>query len=97
LDVLIHISKHGTSRADRKILEALSKEQLIAIFKRGGSNTRRIVKAALELAPRQHDDTDPLPLRAKAALIDIGKKSLLNRLRVKRYGITDAELDADAD
>lgn len=96
LDVLIHISKHGTSRADRKLLEALSKEQLIAIFKRGGSNTRRIVKAALELAPRQHDDPDPLPLRAKAALIDIGKTSLLNRLRVKRYGITDAELDADA-
>jgi hypothetical protein len=60
------------------------------------TSTRRVVNAALELAPRKPDEADPLPLRAKAALIEIGRESLLNRLRVKRYGITDAELDADA-
>lgn len=96
LDVLVHTSKHGTSRADWKRLEALSKEELIAIFKRAGSNTRRVVKAALELVPHKPDEPDLFPLRAKAALISIGRESLLNRIRVKRYGITDAELDADA-
>lgn len=96
LDVFVHASKHGTSRADRRLLEALSTKDLIAIFKRAGSNTRRVVKAALELAPHKPDEADPLPLRAKAALIEIGRESLLNRIRVKRYGITDAELDTVA-
>lgn len=96
LEVFIHTSKHGTSRADRKLLEALSTNDLTTIFKRAGSNTRRVVNAALELAPRKPDETDSVPLRAKAALIEIGRESLLNRIRVKRYGITDAELDAVA-
>ncbi|MEQ1784018.1 MAG: hypothetical protein ABMA14_21890, partial [Hyphomonadaceae bacterium] len=92
LDVLVHISKHGASRADRSILGALTEKELGTIFKRAGSKTRRVVKAALELAPSRPDEPDPLPLRAKSALISIGRESLLNRIRVKRYGITDGEL-----
>jgi lambda repressor-like predicted transcriptional regulator len=92
LDVLVHISKHGASRADRSILEALTVEELAAIFKRAGSKTRRVIKAAFELAPSKPDESDPLRLRAKSALISIGRESLLNRIRVKRFGITDSEL-----
>ena len=92
LDVLVHISKHGASRADRSILEALTVEELAAIFKRAGSKTRRVIKAAIELAPSESDEPDPLRLRAKSALISIGRESPLNRIRVKRFGITDSEL-----
>lgn len=92
LDVFIQVSKQGTSLADRKLLESLTTEQLIAIFRRADSNTRRVVTAALEHVPLKPDDPDPLHLRANAALISIGSESLLNRIRVKRYGITDDDL-----
>lgn len=95
LDVLIRISKYGSSLGDRKLLTALSADELTRIFKHAGSNTRRVVKAALELVPSEHDDPNAFALRAKAALISIGRESLINRIRVKRYGITDSELDAD--
>lgn len=92
-DVLIHISKRGASKADRNLVESLTTDDLVAIFQHGGPSTRRVVNAALEFASHKPNDVDSLPQRAKAALIEIGRKSKLNRLRVKRYGITDAELD----
>ncbi len=93
LDVFIHISKHGVSSADRKLLESLPTGQLIEIFKRTGVNTNRVVKAALEFPPGRPGEDNLVNNRAKEALISIGRESLLNRIRVKRFGITDAELD----
>jgi len=95
LDVFVHVSKHGMSREDRKLLESLSKDDLVAIFKRAGANRHRVVQAAFDLVPGNPDEPPVTPARARQALIEIGRESLLNRLRVKRYSITDAELDAD--
>lgn len=94
LDVLIGVSKHGTGRGDWKILRTLTAADLIAIFKRAGPNTRRVINACLENVSGNPESEPTLPKRAREALIEIGRESLLNRLRVKRYGITDAELDA---
>lgn len=93
LEVMISVSKNGMTRADFNKLDALTVEALIAIFKRAGSDTRRVVNACLEVVPPKPTDEPSVAPRAREALIRIGRESLLNRLRVKRFGISDDEID----
>lgn len=93
LDVLVSVSQRGTSRADRRLLSKLTTEEFKAIFKRAGADTRRVVEACLEMPPARPDEPDEIAARARAALIEIGRESAINRLRVRRYGITDEELN----
>jgi len=93
LDVLIWVSKNGTRREDRRLLSKLSPNDFVAIFKRAGENTRRVIDACLDMGPMHPGEPAVVIERARAALVIIGRESAVNRLRVKRYGITDEDLD----
>ncbi|MEZ5971430.1 MAG: hypothetical protein R3C31_06490 [Hyphomonadaceae bacterium] len=96
LDVMISVSKNGMTRADFSKLDALSVEELITIFKKAGSDTRRVINACMDVIPPKPTDEPSVAQRARQALIRIGRESPLNRLRIKRFGISDDELDGDS-
>lgn len=91
LDAVKHIAANNSwSQEHIAALEAAAEEDFYRLFKQEhGENLRAVVKACLQF--EGWEDRKQIGLAARAALVRIGKESLLNAIRVRRYGITIEE------
>jgi hypothetical protein len=91
VDVLLHIAEHQSwGLNDRILLAKVTSDELFEIFKsQRGDNLSGVIRAALQferiggIEPELRD----VSLKAKEALVRIGKENPLNYRRVKKYGI----------
>lgn len=91
VDVLTHIAEHQSwSRKDKVILSGTTSDELFQIFKaQRGDNLQGIIRAALEFERIGgiEPELKEVSVKAKQALVRIGKESALNYRRVRKYGI----------
>lgn len=90
-EILTRLSKRDSwSMDDIALLSALSVDDFYQLFKGNhGDNLSRIVRASLQFERIQGIDEETLriSLRAREALVRIGRESAINRRRVKKFGI----------
>lgn len=92
VDALKHIAQgSGWSRRHEQALLEATEDSFLEAFKGDhGASLNGMVKAALQNAAQMAGGE--VSKRAKAALIRIGRESRLNAIRVRRYGVTEADL-----
>jgi hypothetical protein len=91
-DVLIAMSKsRGWTSEDIALLSKLTEDDFYKLFKStGGDDLSRIVPVAMQFARIGGIGADALGIstKARAALVKIGGESELNKVRVRKYGVS---------
>jgi hypothetical protein len=92
-DAISYIATNsGFSNIHTEPLMKATEEDYYALFKIDhGEALSRIVKSCLQF-DNWNDDKKSIGIKARSALVRIGKESPLNAIRVRRYGITNEDL-----